>query len=446
MHSFPIPPPPLQMSRPGITVAGDERMRLAEPFTLPSGISFKNRICKAAMTEGLAERDGHPNAGHVRLYERWARGGSGLLLTGNVQVDRLHLERPGNVVVDGPLGADAKEAWARWATASSLDGAKTWVQISHAGRQTQVTINKTPKAPSAVQLSLPGGMFGVPVPITEPEILDLVARFAHVAVVAKEAGFAGVQIHAAHGYLISQFLSPLANRRTDQWGGTLANRARFLLAIVDAVRAAVGPDFGLGVKLNSADFQKGGFVFEDSLIVAGWLQDKGIDLLEISGGTYEQPAMIGAAGMQPIDRPQQASTAAREAYFVDLAKALMGGKTPPLLVTGGFRSRAAMDQALASGIAMVGIGRPLCAAPDSSNDLLSGRIDELPRFENQLRIGPGPLGPHSSFKIARAINSFAAQAWYYQQLRCLAAGQPLKLGMNPLIAFIAEQRDAKTRS
>ncbi len=421
-------------------------MTLADPFDLRPGLGFGNRVAKAAMTEGLAERDGLPNDGHVRLYERWAAGGAGLLLTGNVQIDRQHLERPGNVIVDGPLSAEAAAAWRRWATAASGHGAKAWVQVSHAGRQTQVNVNKTPRAPSAVQLSLPGGMFGVPVPLTEPEILDLIQRFAHVAVVARDAGFAGVQIHAAHGYLISQFLSPLANRRTDRWGGSLENRARFLVETVKAVRTAVGADFGVGVKLNTADFQKGGFAFEDCLVVAGWLRDLGVDLLEISGGTYEQPAMMDFEGMEPPETPPQAaSTAAREAYFVDLAKALMAAKTPPLLVTGGFRSRAAMEQAIASGIAMVGVGRPLCGAPDAIADLLAGRIAALPRFEDGLRIGPGWLGPHSPFKIARAINGFAAQAWYYQQLRHLAAGTPLRPGLNPLAAFIAEQRDARAR-
>lgn len=257
---------------------------IGEAFALPSGIRFKNRIAKAAMTEGLAGRDGVPNDDHVRLYGRWAAGNIGLSLTGNVQIDRGHLERPGNVIVDGPLSDDAKAAWKRWAEAATAHGTQAWVQISHAGRQTQVTVNKTPKAPSAVQLNLPGGMFGVPVPLTEAEILDLIGRFANAATVAKEAGFTGVQIHAAHGYLISQFLSPLANRRTDQWGGALENRARFLLETIKAVRAAVGPGFGVGVKLNSADFQKGGFAFDDCIIVAGWLADLGVDLLEISGG------------------------------------------------------------------------------------------------------------------------------------------------------------------
>lgn len=422
-------------------------------FALPSGISFKNRVAKSAMTEGLAGPDGLPNADHVRLYERWAAGGSALLITGNVQIDRYHLERPGNVVVEGPLGDEARARWAEWGRAATRDGTAAWVQLSHAGRQTQVSVNKAPKAPSAVQLALPGGQFGMPVPLMADEIVDLIGRFAGAAVSAREAGFGGVQLHAAHGYLLSQFLSPLANLRTDEWGGSLENRARFLCEAVKAVRTAVGPDFGLGVKLNSADFQKGGFAFEECLTVSGWLADLGVDLLEISGGTYEQPAMIGVEGVVPREEPDQGqmadSTRAREAYFVDLAKALMQAHTPPLLVTGGFRSRGAMVSALASGIAMVGVARPLCAAPDCVADLLAGHIDTLPRFEDRLSIGPrwarALLGPRSPVKTLRALNGFAAQAWYYTQIRCLAAGKPLELDLGPLRAFMMEERENKAR-
>ena len=420
-------------------------MGVGEPFELPSGMRFKNRIAKAAMTEGLASRDGLPNAAHETLYRRWAGGSIGLSITGNVQIDRLHLERPGNVICDGPLSGEARTAWTRWAAAATAHETKAWVQISHAGRQTQKSVNPSPKAPSAVALGLPGGQFGVPVPLTEAEIVELIARFADVAVVAREAGFNGVQIHAAHGYLLSQFLSPLANRRTDAWGGSLENRARFLLETVKAVRSAVGDDFAIGVKLNSADFQKGGFAFDDCITVADWLAELKVDLLEISGGTYEQPAMMDFAGMDPPVQPKQASSRAREAYFVDLAKALMQGRTPPLLVTGGFRSRAGMETAIDSGIAMIGVARPLCATPDAVTDLLEGRSDALPRPEQALRIGPGWLGPNSPSKMLRAINGFAAQAWYYQQLRRIAAGEAPAPRMNPLSAFMAEERENKAR-
>ncbi|WP_156254690.1 NADH:flavin oxidoreductase/NADH oxidase family protein [Sandarakinorhabdus oryzae] len=415
-----------------------------EAFSLPGGQHFRNRIAKAAMTEGLAFRDGLPNAAHETLYRRWSDGGCGLLITGNVLVDRGHLERPGNVIVDGPLSDEGKAAWARWAAAATANDTRAWVQISHAGRQTQKTVNPHPKAPSAVPLALPGGQFGVPVPLTGAEIHDLIARWAHAAAVAREAGFDGVQVHAAHGYLISQFLSPLANRRDDEWGGSLENRARLLIEVVKAVRASVGADFTVAVKLNSADFQKGGFAFDDCLTVAGWLADLGVDCLELSGGTYEQPAMMDMEGLTPREEPKQQSTRQREAYFVQLAKALMAAKTPPLMVTGGFRSLNSMEDALASGIAFVGVGRPLCADPTCVTELLEGHIEELPRYEERLSIGPWWLSPASPFKLVRTINGFAAQAWYYQQLRRVAAGGTAEK-LNPFKAFLAEDKENKAR-
>ncbi|MEN9932488.1 MAG: hypothetical protein RIS17_1061 [Pseudomonadota bacterium] len=415
-----------------------------DTLTLPNGQTFRNRIAKAAMTEGLAFRDGLPNAAHETLYRRWANRGCGLLITGNIIVDRGHLERPGNVIVDGPLSDEGKAAWQRFAAAATSGDTQAWVQISHAGRQTQKVVNPHPRAPSAVPLALPGGQFGVPHPLTGIEIEDLIGRFAHAAVVAREAGFTGVQVHAAHGYLISQFLSPLANLRRDEWGGSLENRARFLIETVKATRAAVGSDFTVAVKLNSADFQKGGFAFDECLTVAGWLADLGIDCLELSGGTYEQPAMMDMDGLTPREEPKQQSTRAREAYFVQLAKALMQAKTPLLMVTGGFRSLDAMDDALASGIALVGVGRPLCADPDCVAELLDGHIEELPRFEDRLAIGPGWLGPGSPFKLVRTVNGFAAQSWYYQQIRRVAAGGAVEK-INPFKAFLAEDKEYKAR-
>ena len=396
-------------------------MRIAELLRLPCGATLPNRLAKGAMTEGLATANGVPTPALDRLYRCWSEGGAGMHLTGNVIIDRDHLERPGNVIIDRPPSAEMKAALASWAKAGTVAGNHLWMQISHAGRQTQVLVNKTPKAPSAVKLGLPGGQFGEPVPLTHDEIEDLIGRFATAASAAKEAGFTGVQIHAAHGYLLSQFLSPRANQRTDQWGGSLENRARFLLEAVRRVRAAVGPAFPVSVKLNSADFQKGGFAFEDSLQVARWLEAEGVDLLEISGGSYEQPAMMDLDGMEPADRPKvAASTAAREAYFVDFAKAMKAElKAMPLMVTGGFRSRAAMEHALSSGAAdLIGIGRPLCGDPDACNKLLAG-ADEIARFENQLQLLPRWLRWLEGIKAVKAIAGFGVQYWYYAQLYAL---------------------------
>ncbi|MDB2383580.1 hypothetical protein N9W08_06160 [Porticoccaceae bacterium] len=256
----------------------------SQSLELPCGAVLPNRLSKAAMTEGLATADGLPTAELARLYGLWSDGGAGMLLSGNIIVDKDHLERPGNVVIDRPPSEEMQGALKRWADAATRNGNHFWAQISHAGRQTQKLVNPNPKAPSAVKLGLPGGQFGEPVALTSVEIEEIIVRFGICAAAVKEAGFTGVQIHAAHGYLLSQFLSPRSNLRTDEYGGDLANRARALLAVVASVRAAVGPDFPVAVKLNSADFQKGGFAFEESLQVAQWLQEASIDLIEISGG------------------------------------------------------------------------------------------------------------------------------------------------------------------
>lgn len=393
---------------------------LARPLTLPCGAVIPNRLAKAAMTEGLATAQGVPTPALERLYGLWSDGGSGLLLSGNIIVDGAHLERPGNVVIEREPDAAMREALARWARAATRNGNHFWAQISHAGRQTQKLVNPHPKAPSAVKLGLPGGQFGDPVALTIAEIEDIVRRFAICAAAVKEAGFTGVQVHAAHGYLLSEFLSPRSNLRTDRYGGELANRARALLEVVAAVRACVGPAFPVAVKLNSADFQKGGFAFEDSLQVAAWLEATGVDLIEISGGTYEQPRLLGIEGMEEAQEQHVArSTLMREAYFVDFALAMQAKVSIPLMVTGGFRQRLAMEQAIeAGGADLIGLGRPLCVLTDGPARLLAG-LEELPRYENELSLLPSWLGFLTRVKLIRTIATFAVQYWYYAQLDLL---------------------------
>jgi 2,4-dienoyl-CoA reductase-like NADH-dependent reductase (Old Yellow Enzyme family) len=266
-------------------------------------------------------------------------------------------------------------------------------------------------------LGLPGGQFGEPVALTKAEIKSIVRRFGVCAAAVKEAGFTGVQIHSAHGYLLSQFLSPRSNQRTDSYGGDLANRARALLEAVASVRAAVGPEFPVSVKLNSADFQKGGFAFEDSLQVVQWLEQASVDLIEISGGTYEQPKLLGLEGMEEEEKQQVAeSTMLREAYFVDFALAMQEKVSIPLMVTGGFRQRLVMEQALESGSAdMVGLGRPMCVMTDAPKQLMAG-LEELPRYEDELSLFPSWLGFLSKVKALRAAAGFAVQYWFYGQI------------------------------
>ncbi len=410
---------------------------LNQPLRLPCGATLPNRLAKAAMTEGLADPWLRATPALERLYRAWSEGGSGLLLTGNVQIDRFDLERPGNVAIDQTeprtFDADARARLSRWARAAQTAGNHAWVQVSHAGRQTPRYVTGRPLAPSAVQLELLGN-YARPRALTQSEIVALVGRFAHAAQVVRETGFTGVQVHGAHGYLISSFLSPVTNRRTDAWGGSLANRARFLLETLRAVRKAVGPDYPVALKLNSDDFRKGGFSHEECLQVVAWLNDEHVDLLEVSGGTYEQPRLIGFEGRSEDVVPVRRSTRAREAYFLEYATAIRRVAQMPLMVTGGFRSLAGMEAALGGEAGeggdcdVIGLGRPLCWMPDFPRRLLQGEMQEIRDLDDRLRLRErGWLSPQGTTVMAKALNAFAAQSWYYCQLFRLAEGQPAQL-------------------
>ncbi|MEE4219177.1 MAG: NADH:flavin oxidoreductase/NADH oxidase family protein [Xanthomonadales bacterium] len=408
-----------------------KKITLASPLTLPCGSIVPNRLVKAAMTEGLATMAGVPTAELERLYGLWSDGGAGVLLSGNIQVDQNHLEQPGNVIIDGKPGKELRDALARWARTATRGGNQFWAQISHAGRQTPKNVNPNPRAPSAIKLEIPGGQFGEPVELSELEIRDIVRRFGIAAGACRDAGFTGVQIHSAHGYLLSEFLSPRANRRNDRYGGELRNRARVLLDVLKTIREVVGPDFPVAVKLNSADFQKGGFAFEDSLQVAQWLEEGGIDLIEISGGTYEQPKLVGIEGLEAEEAQDvKQSTQMREAYFVDFAIAMQEKVSVPLMVTGGFRTRAVIEQAVHSGAAdLVGLGRPMCVDTDAPRQLLSG-VKELNRYEDRLQAIPGWLSFLEKIGPLKVMAAFSVMYWYYQQMDELARTGKAQPGMS----------------
>ena len=414
-----------------------------ETLTLPCGAEISNRLCKAAMTEGLADPSGAATEALARLYGIWSDGGAGLLLSGNVQIDGDHLERPGNVIVDAEPDESARHALEAWARAGTRAGNHFWAQISHAGRQCQKIVNPRPKAPSAVKLGLPGGQFGEPEPMSEDDIEAVITGFARCAKVLVDAGFTGVQLHAAHGYLLSQFLSPRSNQRADQWGGPLENRARLLLACVARVRAAVGPHVPISVKLNSADFQRGGFDFDESLQVAKWLEAASVDLIEISGGTYEQPRLLNLEGMEPVEAQSvAASTRAREAYFVDFAEAMRREINIPLMVTGGLRRLDAMNAALETGCAdMIGIGRPMCVMTDAPAQLLNG-LDELPRFEDSLSLLPKALKFLNVIKLFRTVGAFATQYWFYEQIASLGESGTTRDDLGVMAATKAQTKAA----
>ncbi|MCB1668632.1 MAG: NADH:flavin oxidoreductase/NADH oxidase family protein [Pseudomonadales bacterium] len=404
---------------------------------LPCGAILKNRLAKAAMTEGLADSMNRVTGRHYRLYERWSSNHLGLMITGNVQVDRRQLERPGNIAIDNNGGLDELR---KLAAIGTRDGAHFWMQINHPGRQTPAGINPHPLAPSAISLSKAEAGCGKAQAMSPGDIKDVIRRFVHTSKVARETGFTGIQLHGAHGYLISNFLSPLANQREDEYGGPLENRARILLEIVEEVRLAVGKDYPISVKLNSADFQRGGFTEEESMQVVQWLSDAGIDLLEISGGNYEQMSMVGIdeddSGQQK--RKKAASTLAREAYFLAFAQKVRPLVNMPMMITGGMRSLAAMEEALQTGACeVIGIGRPMCYAPDISGDLLGAQTDvELPAIEKTLAMARDALGPDVDDQTFKTIESFGMLGWFCLQLLLIGNEQEPDAGMTVFDALI----------
>lgn len=324
------------------------------PLDLPCGARVKNRFLKSAMSEQLGDRALNPSDALATLYGTWADGGLGVAVTGNVMIDRSALGEPRNVALDD---ASDLRLFERWAEAGRRNNTHIWMQLNHPGKQSPSVLSRHPVAPSAVPLggSL-GAFFKTPRALTGDEIEAIIARFAHAAELAKKTGFTGVQIHGAHGYLVSQFLSPHHNRRDDAWGGSAEKRRRFAVEVYRAIRARVGASFPVSIKLNSADFQKGGFTEDESMGVVETLAGEGIDLIEVSGGTYEAPAMTGFA--------VAASTRAREAYFTEFAERVRTRVKVPLAVTGGFRSGPAMLAALNGATDLIGLARPLAVCPD----------------------------------------------------------------------------------
>jgi 2,4-dienoyl-CoA reductase-like NADH-dependent reductase (Old Yellow Enzyme family) len=366
------------------------------------------------MTEGLADNFDLPTPALIQLYKTWSQGGTGLHITGNVMIDRRYLERAGNVVLEDDKDL---ESFRRWAKQGTIGGNHLWVQLNHPGRQCPKMVCTTPLSPSDVQLAILGN-FAKPRPMDQSDIEEVITRFITTAQLVKKAGFTGVQIHCAHGYLLSQFLSPKINQRQDQWGGSLENRARIIRRIIVGVREAVGADFPIGVKLNSADFQKGGFSLEDCITVASWLGEDGVDLLEISGGTYEQLSLIG---VEPTDVRE--STRKRDAYFIEYAERINQSAQFPVMITGGFRSRDVMERAIESGeVDVIGLARPLCTEPDCSTKLIEKTIQTLDCYEDKLVLGSGFWGNNSPSNLIKAINSFGQVGFYYWQIIRLSKG------------------------
>ncbi|NPT46645.1 2,4-dienoyl-CoA reductase [Paraburkholderia sp. 1N] len=386
------------------------------PLTLPNGSTLPNRIAKAAMEENLADAGQLPGQALWRLYAAWGAGGAGLLITGNVMIDARALTGPGGVVLDRntPL-----EPFKRWAATARQHGARIWMQINHPGRQVLAALRRHAWAPSAVPLDLGrhSKLFAEPQAMTAAEIHEVIERFADTAVAAEAAGFDGVEIHAAHGYLISQFLSPLTNRRNDEWGGSLENRARLLLSVVRAVRARVGAGFGVAVKINSADFQRGGFSEYEARQIVLWLNDQAVDLVELSGGSYESPAMQGHTA--------DGRTLAREAYFLTFARDIAAIAAMPVMTTGGIRRQSIAQTVLDEGVAVVGMASALASVPDLPNRWRDGQAVDASIAQVRWQ--------------DKAAAGFATMALVKRRLRAITAGGHPRRCYSPVYSLVIDQ-------
>lgn len=384
--------------------------RLDTPLTLPSGLELPHRIVKAAMTENLADADNQPTERHETLYRRWARGAAGgLLVTGNLMVDRRYLERSRNIVADAHLDVERLRRVREAAASSPLIA-----QLNHPGRQTNRFLAGRPVAPSASDAVPMFGLFARPRALTATEIEAIVEGFGTAAGRCRDAGLDGVQIHAAHGYLLAQFLSPHVNRRTDAWGGDVTGRSRALVEAVRAARENGGPGFTVGVKLNSSDFRHGGFTEDDAEQVVRLLVDEGVDLIEISGGTYESPALFGEVA------ELGSGSNAKEAYFAGFARrARSAAGGVPVMLTGGIRTRSVMESLLDDGgVDLIGLGRPLAIDPDLPAELLAG--------------SPGTTLPR--YTLPTAIGFAGESEWYESQIGRLGAGREVKPNLNAAVA------------
>ena len=358
---------------------------LERPLTLPCGIVLKNRILKSAMSDSLGDGAGNPTDAQIALYRRWAEGGAAVAIIGEVQSDPTALEKPGNLVLAETADTDRFAALAEAGTAS---GAGLWAQLGHAGALAYPPLGN-PRGPSALDTD---GLTCAE--MTAREIETVPALFAAGALMARNNGFTGAQVHAAHGFLLSQFLSPLFNRRTDRWGGSLENRARLLMATINAVRSAVGPSFPIAVKLNATDRIEGGLSEAEAADIVAMLGDTSVDLIEISGGTYF-PGAKSSGGGKP-----------GEPYFLDFARQARKLTGKPLAAVGGFKTREQVVAAVSEGtLDMVGLARALVIDPDLPNEWFAG--------------GNGPEFPHFTEPQEGAVT-----AWYTLRLAA-HGGAPL---------------------
>ncbi|RYP79595.1 hypothetical protein DL770_006596 [Monosporascus sp. CRB-9-2] len=405
-------------------------LNLSKPILLKCGLVLPNRLVKAAMAEclGNANEDHLPGSQKcLAIYQEWARGGWGLIITGNVQVDPAHLGDLHDFAINGALPeAPTLAAFTAWANACSNNGkTKALVQLCHPGRQ--IAFSRGTVAPSAIPMDfgtalvprlLNAFVFGAPRAMTIAEIQATIRHFANAARLVAAAGFAGVELHAAHGYLLAQFLSPRCNVRTDAYGGSARARARLVVEIIQAVREAVPPGFCVGLKFNSVDVGSAADMGECMEQLRA-ITEAGIDFLEISGGSFEDPTFSTGPGAVGEAEVKKASTLAREAFFIDFAQAIRAQfRNLPLMVTGGFRSRRSMEAALSKGSCdLVGLARPAVMNPMLPRTLmLSPDIPEQDAVQHVKRIPPGRA---ARFLGIRLIGVGPERDWYTKQIQLI---------------------------
>lgn len=337
---------------------------LVDQLQLPCGVVLKNRIAKAAMSDDLGDGCGSPTEAQQRLYGLWASGGAAVSLVGETQVGPWAPENYGNLVLEPLREAEHFRTLAEVATANDTH---FWAQLGHAGALA-VPVSGPVKAPSALDVA---GIHAVE--MTAEEIGALPAIYAKAALNARSAGFTGVEIHAAHGFLLNQFLSPLFNRRTDRWGGSPERRAQLLLEIIASVRSAVGSGFPVAVKINATDQLAGGIEEAEALDLVTMLDETEIDLIDISGGAYFPGAAAASDGTKAGP------------YFLDFARLTRNRTGKPLMTAGGFKKKAEAEEALSSGaVEMVGLARALVLDPALPGKWLreTGEEAVFPRFSS----------------------------------------------------------------
>ncbi|KAF1756891.1 hypothetical protein GCK72_013345 [Caenorhabditis remanei] len=362
---------------PNATVVSSEI--LGEKLKFPNGRTAPNRFLKAAMTERFStyspenpKKHGLPTEQILNIYDKWGHGQFGMILTGNVAVDPTNLEAIGNAIIFKEGDSSERRAlFTQWAQKMKQDGGLAVIQLSHGGRQSSIWANRTPFGASDVELKTdpPGTMYGKPIALTTEQIrTEVIDRFVYAAKFAYECGFDGVQLHAAHGYLLTQFTSPTTNTRTDRYGGSLLNRNRVIIEIYDKIKNEIPSSTGflIGIKSNSKEFQEKGTTVEDAKFLCEAYEKRKFDFVELTGGTAEKFVFAH----------ERESTKIREAFFVEFAEAIRPVfKNTVVYLTGGFRTVGAMVDAVQRNTTQgIGLGRPVTAEPDLPKKILNGSV------------------------------------------------------------------------